>query len=181
MSNTVIDIIRTAHANKWCTTPYCTTCGAMVYRQALKKIGGDLGGGLANALAELNPSELTKEHNWQDAFLVAVIDLPFSTQLEGVLKAWLPKLHNDIDFSDFVLYKIVRFISKENDIRNEWIDYCIVTAENNYHFSMTESLLLVLGKNILKYPVIVKIATEYAISSRQMRRVLQNSCGIKIK
>jgi|JFJP01.1.fsa_nt_gi hypothetical protein len=181
MSNPVIDIIRTAHANKWCTTPYCTTCGAMEYRQALKKIGGDLGGGLANALAELNPSELTKEHSWQDALLVAVIDLPFSIQLEGVLKAWLPKLHDDMDFSDFVLYKIVRFISKENDIRNEWIDNCIETAGNHYHFSMIESLLLVLKKKIIEYPVIVKIATEFAMSSRQMRRVLQNACGIKLQ
>jgi hypothetical protein len=181
MSNSFIDIIRTAHAHKWCTTPYCTTCGARDYRQAPKKLGGELGSGLTNALAELNPSELTKEHNWQDALLIAVIDLPLSLQLEGVLKAWLSKLHDDIAFSDFVLYKIVRHIPNENYIKKEWIDNCIVMAKGNKNFSLIESLLLVLGKSLLEYPELMEIAKEYAQSSSQMRRVLQNACGIELK
>jgi len=181
MSNLLIDIIRTAHTHKWCTTPYCTTCGARDYRQALKKLGGELGGDLASALAELSPSEVTKEHSWQDALLVAIIDLPFSLQLEGVLKAWLPKLHEDIDFSDFVLYKIVRYIPKENDIKKEWIDNCIVMAKANKNFSLIESLLLVLRKRSFEYPELIEIAKEYAKSSSQMRRVLRNACGIELK
>lgn len=80
MSNPLLDIIKKAHEQKWCTTPYCTTCGAHDYRNALKDLAVPLGGGLANALAEINPQNLTPIPNWQDAILVAIIDLPISLQ-----------------------------------------------------------------------------------------------------
>ena len=95
MGNPFIDIIRAAHIHKWCTTPYCTACGARDYRQALRQLGGEFGGGLADALADLSPSELVKEYNWQNALLIAIMDLPFSLQFEGIIKAWLPKFYED--------------------------------------------------------------------------------------
>lgn len=104
MSNPLLDIIKKAHEQKWCITPYCTTCGARDYRNALKELAGPLGGGLANALAEINPQDLTSIPNWQDALLVAIIDLPISLQTEGVLKAWLPKTTDNIFFADFAVF-----------------------------------------------------------------------------
>jgi hypothetical protein len=181
MTNAFIETIRTANDQKWCTKVYCTTCGAHDYRKALQKLGGELGGGLANVLAELNPSELTKEHGWQDALLLTIHDLPLSLQLRSVLKSWLPKIHEDVDFSDFVLFKIIRNMPGENDVKKEWIARCIMLVQGTKDFSLTESLLLVLKKESLKYPVLMKIAIDHAESSRQMRRVLQNVCGIGMR
>ncbi|HCC54227.1 MAG TPA: hypothetical protein DEQ20_04780 [Desulfobulbaceae bacterium] len=180
MSNPFIDIVRTANKNKWCTTPYCTTCIAREYRQALQDLGGGgLGGGLANALSKLKPSELTLEDNWQDALLTAIIDLPFSLQLEGILKNWSEKLDEDINFTDFVLFKVIRNISSNSEIWKQWIDICISLAVRSHNFSLIESLLLVMGRKAVDQQELIEIAKEYAKSSRQMKRVLSNSCGIK--
>lgn len=158
---------------------HCTTCGAHEYRKALRQLGGEAGGGLANALAELSPSELAKEPGWQDALLIAIRDLPFSLQLEGVLEAWLPKIREDILFSDFVLFKIVKYVPVESDIRKQWISECILLAQESRRFSLIESLLLVFGKDGLHHTELIDIAKEYARSSKQMRRVLRNACGIE--
>ena len=66
MNNPLYDIIRKANEQKWCMTPYCTTCGAREYRKALKDLAGPLGGGLANALSDINPQDITSIPNWQD-------------------------------------------------------------------------------------------------------------------
>jgi hypothetical protein len=103
MSNPLLDIIRKAREQKWCTTPFCTTCGALDYRKSLKELAGPIGGGLENALEEINPEDLASISDWQDAIVVAIMDLPISLQVEGVLKAWLPKAPDNIRFADFVL------------------------------------------------------------------------------
>ncbi|MCX5804804.1 MAG: hypothetical protein NT010_01875 [Proteobacteria bacterium] len=181
MSNAFVEIIKTAHIHNWCTMPYCSTCYAHDYRQALKQLEGKLGGGLAEALATLNPSELTKEHDWKGALHIAIMDLPYPLQLEEILKAWWPKFYEDIEFSDFVLYKILRYVPKKSDIRKNWIDNCIVLAKENKSFSLIESLLLVLRKTAFEHTELIEIAKEYAKSSDQMRRVLRNACGIELK
>ena len=178
MSNTFIDIIREAHTHKWCTTPYCTTCGAQDYRKALRNLGEVAEGGLAAALADLNPSQLVKENNWQDALLVAVIDLPLSHQLEDIIKAWLAKFNDDIGFADFVLFKIIPCLSTQSAIRQEWINKSIALAKDTRNFSLIESLLLILKKDSLENPELIETAKDYAKTSRQMKRVLRNSCGI---
>ena len=161
--------------------PYCSTCYAHDYRQALKQLGGELGDGLANALAALSPSELTRQYEWRDALWIAIIDLPSPLQLEGVVKAWLPKFYENLRFSDFVLYKIIRYLPKENAIRKEWTDKCILLAKDNKDFSLVESLLLVLRNASFEHPELIEIAKEHAKSSCQMRRVLRNACGIELK
>lgn len=180
MANPVLDIIKKAREQKWCTTPYCTTCGAHEYRNSLKNLAGPLGGGLANALAEINPQELFSIPDWQDALLVAIIDLPISLQVEGILKAWLLKATDNIIFADFALYKIVRYLPADNEIRNKWIENCMAMALSTKNFSLIESLMLVLQHNALNYPDLITIAKEYAKSSAQMRRVLHNACNLNV-
>jgi len=180
MSNPLYDIIRKAHEQKWCMTPYCTTCGAREYRNLLKDLAGPLGGGLANALADINPQDLTSIPNWQDALIIALIDLPISLQVEGVLKAWLPKTTDNIFFADFVFYEIVRYLPKDNKTRNIWIEHCMTMALNTKDFSLIESLILVLRQDALKYSELIAIAKEYAKTSAQMRRVLLNACNLKV-
>ena len=178
-SNPLSDIISKAHEQKWCVTPYCTTCGSREYRNALQELSGPLGGGLANALADIDLQEISLLPNWQDALLVAIMDLPISQQVEGVLEAWLPKISDNIALADLILYKIVRYMRKDNAIRNNWIDRCIDIAINSRNFSLIESLLLVLRREAWNYRKLIAIAKEYSYSSAQMDRALRNSCKLR--
>jgi hypothetical protein len=172
--NLFINIIRSARYKKWCLKLYCTTCGARDYRDALNKLAGPLGGGLAKALAEINPRDLTAIKNWEDALLIAIGDLPIPLQLNDVLQAWLPKINDDLPFADFVLYNIVSNWPTNHEIKNEWIKNCISLAIDANNFSLIESIILVLRKDALNYPNLIAIAKEHAKTSAQMRKVLKN-------
>ena len=49
--NLFLELVRQAAQQNWCVRPYCTTCGAMYFRSALRAAGGELGGPLLEALA----------------------------------------------------------------------------------------------------------------------------------
>jgi len=178
-SNSLYDIIRKADEQNWCVTPYCTTCGAREYRNALRELSGPLGGGLADALAEIDLQEISLMPNWRNALLTAIMDLSFLPQLEGALNAWLPKISDNVVFADFILYKIVRYMRKDNTTRNDWITRCIDIAINSRNFSLVESLLLVLRRDAWDHPKLIAIAREHANASEQMERVLRNSCKLR--
>lgn len=171
MSNFFIESIKTAKENKWCTTPYCTTCGAVEYRQYLRDYEDDVRGGVVEALLDLNPSELTKIHNWQDPLLLAMIDLNW--QRESILKSWLTKIDEDVAFTDYVLFKIIKNCPRENATIKDWIMACLILEKEINSFSLTESLLLVLGKSSLDHKELIEHAKIFAESSSQMRRVLR--------
>jgi|SRR3989338_7461310 len=181
MANPFVDIVKEANRLKWCTMPHCTTCGAMEYRQALKKLAGDLGGPLADALIDLDIKEVTKLANWQGALPIAVLDLPLSLQVESVLNAWIIKAgDDDIDFLDAILFNVVKNLPSNNSLRNQWISRCVGLALRAKHSSLIESLILVLKKEALGNSELMEIATSIAVSSKQMRRVLLNACGLEI-
>lgn len=179
MNNPLYDIIRKAHEQKWCVTPYCTTCGAREYRNALRELSGSMGGDLADALADIDLQEISLLPNWQDALLVAIMDLPISQHVEDVLNAWLPKISDHIVFADLILYKIIRYMRKDNATRSNWIERCIDIAINSRNFSLIESLLLVLRRDAWDYPKLIAIAKEYAKTYAQMERALRNSYKLK--
>lgn len=180
MNNKFIDIVREASERNWCTTPYCTTCGSLEYRQALKKLSGDLGGPLADALTNLDLKEITKLPNWQGALLIALIDLPISLQLEGILKAWLAKAKdNEVDLLDLVLFKVIKNLPSDSLLRKQWLDRCSELAIKKRHISLIESLILVLRKEALNNSELMEIASEHAKNSKQMQRVLLNACEIE--
>ena len=78
-------IIHKAHEQSWCVTPYCTTCGSSKYRNALQELSGPSGGGLVDALADIDLQEISLLPNWQDALIIAIMDLTISRQVEGVM------------------------------------------------------------------------------------------------
>lgn len=119
-------------------------------------------------------------HDWQDPLLVAVMDLPFSGQLDEVLEAWLPHLPVHTAFADFVLYRIVRRMSADNRVRARWVDGCRVLARDTRDFSLVESLILVLGPAALQDADLISVASEHAEHSAQMQRVLRNACGLNL-
>jgi len=113
--------------------------------------------------------------------LIAVIDLPISLQVEGVLNAWFAKAKDDdIDFLDFVLFKVIKYLPENNSIRKQWIDRCVELALNVEHPSLIESLILTLKQEALKNSKLVAIASKLAKDSKQMQRVLLNACDLKI-
>ena len=180
MINPIVATIRTALECSWCMTAYCTTCGNHEYRNALRKIGGPLGGTLADALEAIEPREITRLPNWQNAIHVAILTLPISVQVSGVMEAWLSRAYEDVDFTDFILFAIIRrSYPKSSHIRQQWIDECTRMAVETEHFSLTESLLIVLRERAQDLPKLVEIGRRHAMKSEQMRRVLRNCCGIR--
>ena len=181
MNNPFLDIVKEAARLNWCTVPYCTTCGSLEYRQALKKLSGDLGGPLADALTDLDLKEITKVSNWQGALIIALIELPISLQLEGILNAWIAKAQeNDIDFLDLILFKIIKNLPVDNTLRKQWISHCTKLALQTKHPSLIESLVLILKHEILDKSELLAIASKLAENSKQMQRALLNACGLKI-
>lgn len=178
--NPFLEIVRTARERNWCTKPGCTTCGAREYRDALAELSGPLGGGLVKALANLEPGDLAGMSGWQGPLLIAVGDLPFSTQINDVVEAWLPHLAADVAFADLVLYRIVRRLPAGNPLRAKWIEGCRALALETRDFSLVESLILVLGMDALLDADLISVASAHAEHSAQMRRVLRNACGLDI-
>ncbi|MCK5706218.1 MAG: hypothetical protein KAI43_01100 [Candidatus Aureabacteria bacterium] len=180
MSNPFLQLVKKANDLNWCTQPYCTTCGSLEYHNELKKLSGELGGQLSNALSELDPNEITKIENWCDALTIAFIDLHFSLQVESILESWFKKIKVNINFTDFVLFNIIKCFPSDNQIHKKWVSECINIALEKNCFSLVESLILVLGKDTLKNPELLELGKEFASSSDQMKRVLLNACNIRL-
>ena len=177
MSNQFIELVRKATKLKWCMTPYCTTCGSQDYQQALMKIGGKLGGPLADELSSLDLKEITRVPGWRNALVIALIDIPL--QREVVLNAWIGKAQDsDIEFLDLVLYKIVRYLPADDMARNQWVSYCANLAIKTRNLSLVESLVFVLKNEILSMPDFLKVSSELAKSSEKIQKALQISCTL---
>jgi len=179
--NPFIAILTKAKENNWCTNFFCTTCGAHEFRKALKVIGGPSGGGLVKALKEIDVEELTDLENWKDPILIALFDLPFTEQRDEVLKVWMPASTNHLDFTDFIVFKALGLLPINNETKKKWIEKCIEIVLDTHDFSLTESLILMLGRDAKNYPRLLEIAGEYAKTSAQMKRVLINTNNMWVK
>lgn len=181
MSNPLLALIAHAHAQNWCTEPYCTTCGSHDYRKKLKELAGDLGGPLADALEQIDIAELIALPNWRGALELAFNSLPLGPlQAEGALRRWLPQLSSHIDFADHVLFRIVRYMPA-SELRTQWVDACLDIAVATNNASLVETLILVLDSKASEYLTLIEAATKHAPTSRQMRRILNNKCGMNYK
>lgn len=178
--NPFLQILRKAKENGWCVDLYCTTCGAMNFRSALREVGGEFGGPLADALSDVDLDELTSMPNWEDAIQIAVRDLPLSGQATALLESWLERAHQNLRFFDVVLYRLVRYLPMDHPVREEWIAKGVSIAEEMNDFSLIESLILMLRKNALQYSKLMSLAIVFAKESKQMRRVLRNVCNLEI-
>lgn len=178
--NAFLRILREAVAQNWCTTPYCTTCGAREFRSALRDVGGDLGGPLANALDDLDVDELTSLPKWDGALQIAVRDLPVPGQATSLLESWLVRADQNLRFFDFMLYKLVRHLPEGHRVREKWVTKGLAIAAHTHDFSLVESLILTLRNRSLSHNQLMDIAKALAAGSAQMRRVLRNACNIDI-
>lgn len=177
--NSFLKVLHRAAKENLCVDPYCTTCGARKFRSALRQVGGELGGPLADALADVNLDELTSLPKWAEAIEIAIRDLPLPGQSISLLEHWLARANENIRFFDIVLYKIVRYLPEEHPIRAQWISKGIVFAVETRDFSLVESLILTLRGKAVLHEELMHLANQFAARSKQMQRVLRNACKIQ--
>lgn len=179
-SNLFLETLRKGIEENWCIKPYCTTCGAIDFRMALRP-DFEQGVPLLNALANVNLIELTSLPKWEDAIEIAVRDLALPGQVTSLLESWLARADENIRFFDFVLYKLVRYLPEEQPVRVQWIEKAIAIAIKTEDFSLVESIILTLRGKALQYTQVMFLAEQFATKSKQMRRVLLNACNIDVK
>lgn len=87
MKNALIRVIEEANSEKWCMDPKCTTCGAFSFREALRRIGGPQGWGIANELRDIDWEELVLHENWDNALTMSLMALQTPSQIRRVVEA----------------------------------------------------------------------------------------------
>ena len=179
--NLFLELVRQAAQQNWCVRPHCTTCGAMYFRSALRAAGGELGGPLLEALANLDLDELMSLPDWDGALETAVGDLPLPGQAMTLLDSWLGRAEEYIRFFDVVLYRLVRHLPEDHPVRERWIARGISLALQTGNFSLVESLILTLRGNAVQHEELLDLARQLAARSQQMQRVLRNACNIETK
>ncbi len=172
MSNIFVDLVKKAALHKWCVRPYCTTCGCREFRNALQNNGREW----VSTLSAIDPADLYGLPDWGDALTLAFIDLPLGqAQIGSILSVWFTKIDAHIRFADTALFRVVRNLPAKHEMREKWIDKCVELALRTRDFSLTETLMLVLGKDASKYPLLVEFAKSCSKQSPQMKRVLCNT------
>lgn len=177
MDNPLVGIMHAASLCGWCVSTSCTTCGSREFRAALDRLAGEQGDALADALMQLDPDSFVQLRNWAPALEIAFGALAQASQQDAVLSAWLPKAGQCPRFDDVVLFRLLRWRSKNNEVVAKWLAALIPYAVSHRDASLVESLLLVLRRSAALHPELVRVATELAAGSRQMRRVLNNTVG----
>lgn len=175
MDNLLINSLKKAQEKNWCTKFLCTTCGAIEFRTELQNISGEERLLLVDDLKEINIAELEKQPNWKGGLLIALHDLQIKALIDEILDTWLSIKTEHLIFYDFVLFKVINNLPKQNPVRSRWINRCAELALETKDFSLVESLILVLESDAIGYPELISIANEYAKKSMQMKRVLFNT------
>lgn len=158
--------------------PRCTTCGAMEYRRALRAVAGRAERRVFDLLREIDPNELVRQPDWDDAVETALYEVDFPPGREELVQAWQPKIGESLRFDDAVTFRIVRWLPATSDTRRDWLRAVVPFAVNSRDFSLTETLVLVMGPTVSAYPALVDVAVDIAGKWPQMRRVLRNASGI---
>ena len=174
MENEYAKLVQKSAEMNWCVQIYCTTCGSMEFRQSLREISNNDYSKLVKLLSDLNIQEYTQLRNWDECLRLAFHDLPFSFLRAEVLSNWLLIINENIRFADWNLFYFVRYLSKENNVRNEWISKCIVLAIKTQDESLIESLVWTLGSSVSEDKTLLELAKSKSASSTKIRNALFN-------
>lgn len=176
MSNSFLEVLAEAEERRWCFTPFCG-CYAPRFRSAVESIND-----LQAAFETMDLHELTSHGRWCNAVRIAAIDRRqrsnsnsrsrgFSDAVrtgaihcgqaldwDSILSLWLSFARTHVRFADLVFYHLVRRVPCRRETRNNWLDTCIELARRTQNTSLVESLIYVLGIEIMQYPDILKHA-----------------------
>lgn len=179
MANEFAELVKLAVKSRWCTDLYCTTCGNRQFRDGLTQIDNGLGGHLADLLSNLDIDEYTRVGKWLDCLRIAFVDLPFAPQRDGVLKNWLSYARTNVRFADGILYYIVRYLPPD-DIRQSWISSCVDLALESKDPSLVESLVWVLGPQLVRHPNLVDVAHGLTAASAKVQTALRKTGNFRL-
>ena len=171
--NRFLSLLQLASRNRWCTRPYCTTCGASDFRAALRELDTEL----SDELASLDLTALEETADWDDPLRLALDQLPNPEMKDRVMKAWLPQLDRHIRLADIVLFYYVRrgalFAPMSIEVLQQWLAKCIDLASKTDDESLVESLVYTLGTRYKEYPVLDSMVHNLASRSRRVFLALQ--------
>jgi len=159
-------------AQEWCNQVYCSTCGGKIlaFRKALSP---DLRAEITNALNGISFSELREFGEWLDALSEVV-----PRAVEGVfLREARAVSLEDTRAIDRFLLDARRFRSVQSELGFAYqslLSSAIRVAIASRDSSLVETLVLVLGKDILEHGELLSLALSMK-SEPNMRRALYNS------
>ena len=179
--NGFLEILNRAEANKWCSNPRCTTCGARELRLAIRSLFTRTDVTPAEELSKMDLRSLTGNRSWTGAIRIALEELPSSEDMDHVLMSWLPQLDQHIRLADVVLFYFVRggaaFARIEIETAREWIRACEAIALRCVDESLLESLVYVLGNEIHRHGELRSAFDRAAARSDKIRKALKR-CDI---
>jgi hypothetical protein len=177
MSNDFTDLVKLAGRSRWRTDLYCTTCGNTEFRTRLAALDNGFGGRLSDLLSNLDLDEYTALGKWLDCLRIAFVDLPFASQRDSVLTNWLPYARKNVRFADGILYYIIRYL--HGDIRESWVSSCVDLALGSKDSSLVESLVWVLGSDLVRYPHLVDVAHDLTATSPRVQTALRKTGNLR--
>ncbi len=160
MNNSFVEVVQKASQLRWCTQPYCTTCGNREIRGELRQLAGKGGFELARMLSELRPPDIVALPNWENCIRLAFFEITLPGPQERVLESWVNYLDREIYFADVVLFYVVRSLPFGQSVGKLWIDKCISLALSTQDESLIESLLWTLGKEVDTYADLFNLAHQ---------------------
>lgn len=114
-------------------------------------------------------------------FIASERGIPYShPKFLSRMDSWLVPASRHIRFFDWMLYHYVRGLPRGLPLREQWTQKGIDLAIQYRNFSLTESLIIMMGKGALEQTELIKIGREFAQQSGQMRRVYWNILEEKI-
>ncbi|MBA3632043.1 MAG: hypothetical protein H0W58_04410 [Acidobacteria bacterium] len=172
MENQFAQLVQKSADLNWCVQIYCTTCGAMDFRNSLAEISQNDGSKLVEILSELDIEEFTQLQNWGECLRLAFYDLRFPFLQTEILTEWLPKINDNIRFTDWILFYVVRYLPDNNEVRNAWISKCADLAVESQDESSIESLIWTLRADLPKFKELSEIVKRLSSNSPKIKRTI---------
>ena len=179
--NAFLEILRKASQERWCVTPFCTTCGNRDYRAALRRMESDGSPRLAESLSNVNLVDLCRIPEWDDALRIALGEITDAAQMDEVLNAWLPAIKQHVAVADVILFYFVRrgalFAPMSIEVLRMWVDACVDLACETHNESLVESLVYTLGRRVENAPELHRVVKLISGSSQKIRLAVERSCS----
>ncbi|MBL7473100.1 hypothetical protein [Robertkochia sediminum] len=176
--NLVEDLFEKARINRWCTR-HCTTCGALDFR---KEVGIIQDGDIVQFVEDLKNCDFDKCStivDWSEAISLLFHHPILLLRSQEIFDYWLERSDlspNHCDHLYFYLIRHFRGISPK-----PWIDRLIGLAEDNWHPSIVESLLIGLRNGAVDYPnLLILVNTTYKDSPRITKLFLNGTLSKKL-
>jgi hypothetical protein len=176
--NPLEELLSEAGRRKWCTRRFCTTCGATEFLNGLRRMVGQDGALLADALAAMDLSAWYDVPDFGGALRLTFDALPWPFLVDDVVSAWLPRVHGHVRVIDAVLFHLVREGRLDDQLRAQWIGVAESAAIESGDPSLLESLVYALRERMLEYPELMRVAQRARRGHSPLHRAMAKLPGI---